>query len=63
MNIRHGRATVPAAARLTRVCATQVEVHRRLRSGGHQYVRVEHVQINEGGQAVIGNVKSSSTED
>jgi hypothetical protein len=48
-----------AAARLLRAFANQVEVLRRLRQGGHQYVRVEHVHINEGGQAVIGNVKGS----
>jgi hypothetical protein len=27
-----------------------------LRNGGSQIVRVEHVHVNEGGQAVIGNV-------
>jgi hypothetical protein len=47
-----------AAARLMRAYATQVEVLRRLRHGGHQYVRVEHVHINDGGQAVIGNVRA-----
>jgi hypothetical protein len=36
----------------------QIEVLRRLRSGGQQFVRVEHVHISEGGQAVIGNVKN-----
>jgi hypothetical protein len=46
-----------AASRLLRAYAMQVEVLRRLRHGGHQYVRVEHVHINEFGQAVIGNVK------
>jgi hypothetical protein len=46
-----------AAARLMRAYATQVEVLRRLRNGGQQVVRVEHVHVNEGGQAVIGNVK------
>jgi hypothetical protein len=45
-----------AAARLMRACA-QVEVLRRLRHGGQQFVRVEHVHIHDGGQAVIGNVK------
>ncbi len=37
--------------------ALQMEVLRRLRTGGHQFVRVEHVHINDGGQALIGNVK------
>jgi hypothetical protein len=41
-----------------RAYATQVEVLRRLRTGGQQFVRVEHV-LNDGGQAVIGNVKKS----
>ena len=47
-----------AAARLLRAYSTQVEVLRRLRHGGHQYVRVEHVHVNDGGQAVIGNVNT-----
>jgi hypothetical protein len=46
-----------AAARLLKAYSIQVGVLRRLRHGGHQYVRVEHVHINDGGQAVIGNVK------
>jgi len=51
-----------AAARLLRAYATQVEVLRRLRHGGHQYLRVEHVHVNDGGQAVIGNVKRLEEE-
>jgi len=51
-----------AAARLFRAYATQVEVLRRLRHGGNQYVRVEHVHVNDGGQAVIGNVKRPDTQ-
>ncbi len=34
----------------------QVEALRRLRQGGSQVVRVEHVHVNEGGQAIAGNV-------
>jgi hypothetical protein len=49
-----------ADARLMRAYATQVEVLRRLRHGGQQVVRVEHVHVNEGGQAVIANVKKSN---
>ena len=45
------------AARLMRAYATQVEVLRRLRNGGPQLVRVEHVHVNDGGHVVIGNVK------
>ena len=39
----------------------QVEVLRRLRHGGQQFVRVEHVHVNDGGQAVIGNVKTAGS--
>jgi hypothetical protein len=45
------------AARLMKAYTMQMEVLRRLRNGGQQYVRVEHVHVNDGGQAVIGNVK------
>lgn len=48
-----------AAARLLRAFATQVETLRRLRSGGSQHVRVEHVHISEGSQAVVGIVNGS----
>ena len=51
-----------AAARLMRAYATQVEVLRRLRNGGQQFVRVEHVHVNDGGQAVIGNVKKPDVQ-
>jgi hypothetical protein len=36
----------------------QVEALRRLRHGGNQYVRVEHVHVNDAGQAIIGNVRT-----
>ena len=52
-------AMASAVARLLRAYATQVEALRRLRNGNSQTVRVEHVHVNEGGQAVIGNVKST----
>jgi hypothetical protein len=45
------------AARLMKTYAMQMEVLRRLRTGGQQFVWVEHVHVNSGGQAVIGNVK------
>jgi hypothetical protein len=53
-------ALASAAARLLRAYSAQVEVFRRLRHGGQQHVRVEHVHINDGGQAMIGNVKPAT---
>jgi hypothetical protein len=38
-------------------CLDQSETLRRTRYGSDQYVRVEHVHINDGAQAVIGNVR------
>ena len=45
-----------ASTKLMRTYVSQVEALRRLRQGGSQLVRVEHVHVNEGGQAIIGNV-------
>jgi hypothetical protein len=50
-----------AAGRSLRAYATQVETLRRLRNGGSQVVRVEHVHVDEGGQALIGNVRKDGS--
>jgi hypothetical protein len=42
--------------KLARTFAAQVEALKRYRSRGDQTVRVEHVTVNEGGQAIVGNV-------
>lgn len=47
-----------AAARLLNAFTAQVETMRRLRSGGTQVIRIERVELKEGGQAVIGNLKA-----
>ena len=52
-------AFASAASRLLRAYAMQMEVLRRLRHGGHQFVRVEHIHVSDGGQAIIGNVKKA----
>jgi hypothetical protein len=52
-------AIASASARLSQAFAAQMEAYRRLRNGSSQFVRVEHVHINEGAQAVIGNIKQA----
>jgi hypothetical protein len=52
------RAT--AAARLLRVHAEQVEILRRLRRGPDQVIRIERVDVHDGGQAIVGGVATSS---
>jgi hypothetical protein len=44
------------AAKLSRVYAHQLEALARYRGKGQQTVRVEHVTVNAGGQAIVGNV-------
>ncbi len=36
----------------------QIEALKRYRTGGRQTVTVEHVTVNAGGQAIVGNVET-----
>lgn len=45
-----------ALNKLARTYAVQMEALKRYRTGGQQKVVVEHVTVNEGGQAIVGNV-------
>lgn len=54
---RHVLAAATAVSRLSRTFAILVETLRRLRNGGSQVIRIERVDVRDGGQAVIGNVK------
>ncbi len=42
--------------KLARTFAMQLETLKRYRSTGEQKVTVEHVTVNQGGQAIVGNV-------
>ena len=44
--------------RMGRTFTTQVEALKKYRTGGQQKVTVEHVTVNEGGQAIVGNVET-----
>ena len=45
-----------SANKLARTYAMQMEALNRYRGKGQQKITVEHVSINSGGQAIIGNV-------
>lgn len=45
-----------AYTKLTRTFAAQMEALKRYRSNGEQKMTVEHVTVNAGGQAIVGNV-------
>lgn len=47
---------VTQATKMLRTFTTQMEALKRYRTGGQQKVTVEHVHVNEGGQAVVGVV-------
>lgn len=55
-NIPQQDSAERAFNKLARTFASQVEALKRYRTGGEQTVRVEHVTVNEGGQAIVGNV-------
>ncbi len=55
-NIQQQDSAERAFNKLARTFASQVEALKRYRTGGEQKVTVEHVTVNEGGQAIVGNV-------
>jgi len=50
-------STSKALNKLTRTFAAQVEALKRYRSKGEQTIKVQHVTVNEGGEAIVGNVR------
>ena len=50
------------AVKLQRTFAAQIEALARLRGGANQSVRVEHVHVHDGGQAIVGNVGAQGGE-
>jgi hypothetical protein len=59
-NIPQQDSAERAFNKLARTFAAQIEALKRYRSGG-QLVRVEHVTVNEGGQAIVGNVTTGGS--
>ena len=51
-----------ALIRLSRTFAAQIEALKRYRSKGEQHVYVERVNVNEGGQAVVGLVEQGGRD-
>ena len=54
--IQAGEFTSNFACKLLRAFAAQTEALGKLRRGGEQVVKVEHVHVHAGGQAVVGAV-------
>ena len=49
-------ARINAVTKLQRTMVAQIEALAKLQRGGSQSVRVEHVHVHQGGQAIVGAV-------
>jgi hypothetical protein len=58
---RRVQALAHATARIFSAFNQSAETLRRRKQGGSQYMRIDHVHVTEGGQAVIGNVLPRAT--
>jgi hypothetical protein len=56
--IQQAEAADRAYNKTARTFTAQLEALKRYRSNGKQLVRVERVTVQEGGQAIVGNVKT-----
>lgn len=54
------RMNLSFAAKLSRAFALHLETLDKHRGKGQQVVRVEHVTVNAGGQAIVGNLQSGA---
>jgi hypothetical protein len=57
------QCNVNFATKMLRTFIAQVETLKRYRGGGEQKMIVEHVHVNEGGQAVVGTVNTRGREN
>ena len=55
-NIQQQDSAERAFNKLARTFAVQMETLKRYRTGGEQKVTVQHVHVNDGGQAIVGTV-------
>ena len=60
-NIAQQDSAERALNKLMRTYTKQLEALKRYRTGGQQKMIVEHVTVNDGGQAVVGNVNTSQS--
>ena len=56
--IDHVKAHYSGYTKLARAFVAQMEALRKHRNGGKQTVTVQHVNVEDGGQAIVGNVET-----
>jgi hypothetical protein len=59
-NIAQQDSASNAFNKLARTFAMQLEALKRYRTGGEQRVTVQHVTVNDGGRAIVGNVAGTA---
>jgi hypothetical protein len=57
-NLAQVQAHTNGYTKLARTYAAQMEALRKHRNGGKQTIVVQHVNVEDGGQAIVGNVQS-----
>jgi len=55
-------ANINRVTKLMRTYVAQVEALRKYRTGGKQTIQVQYVNVNEGGQAVVGNIQGGGVD-
>jgi hypothetical protein len=60
-NIQQQDSAVNGLTKLTRTYAAQIGALKQYRTGGEQRVTVQHVHVNDGGQAVVGTINQAPT--
>ncbi len=50
-------ANINRVTKLMRTFTAQVEALKKYRTGGQQTIQVQHINVNDGGQAVVGNIQ------
>jgi len=56
-NVAQVQAHYTGFNKMARTFAAQVEALRKHRTGGEQRVTVQHVNVSDGGQAIVGNIQ------
>ena len=57
-NIQQQDSAEKAFNKLARTFVLQMDTLKKYRSGGEQRITVQHVTVNDGGQAVVGNINA-----
>ena len=58
--VNHG---INRVTKLMRTFTAQMEALQKYRSKGQQTIQVQHVQVTDGGQAIVGNVKTGGWDN